>query len=563
MGDAEATSQSPLTQGFQEHDHQSAVEHSSILNGLALEDNQGSSLPPNVMSEETIMNLPQRKRQARNHQDSLQQSRVPYVQQVKAKTHENSGKLVRPSKLRPRKTKAFLEREISNDALSVLDTPRVAELRHPEHRFDSSEGKESTKARVTPNSKASADQNDALNTINKSSKSLMKSPESLQPIASVPLSASYEPSTVGSRVSEPKMSSGIVKNNSEFNSELETDLDDQAPSGVLEQYRLKVNDMDDENGESDGPSSEEISEDLPIENRQEPEMLELFGQEAAWKTLLEGVHKIDVLNVGRSRTKNLPKMNTKHITHLVRKTESTRKLFKRIADRPASDNELEGLEVQLAEGLLDIEIDINRVDETAARSERLNLMKDIYNHAIPRLILMLRWALQCRKLAYSHPTDLDTIESIISIQDTILSLDSKIRQWNTKEHRTSSIVKPLRDIRAAFAAKMAERRQLLEKQQIESSLVESHERRVEKIKRDKEENRRRRKEQCLRIDEDLNRKHALLFGPTQFKTQASDLQEHYEPSSHHTTATDHWSDEQNLALIVQLQNPESRHLPGQ
>lgn len=231
------------------------------------------------------------------------------------------------------------------------------------------------------------------------------------------------------------------------------------------------------------------------------------------------------------------------------------------------------LEEQLEKALAAIYANITKLDEAATGKEASIVINDIYAHAIPNLVFMLQSALRCRTKDYGDLNDTEVLQAMISIQDIILLLCEKAASWKVRPDSETPIVRPtrqkmnpnLRDIRKAFLAELKQRERLSMHKQRERMIAEAHERQLEKKTKENEKNERKRKEKAIKIKEELDRIGTLLGLQLQERKtnrQVRGVGEQENDIPNHQDFADQWTKEQNLELIVQLQNSDSRHLPG-
>lgn len=303
------------------------------------------------------------------------------------------------------------------------------------------------------------------------------------------------------------------------------------------------------------------------------EYLELFGQESAWEEVLEGARSV---GVSKSGIKSLPRLTAPTIRHIVKNTKHAKGLFNRLSqERDMNKVDDDELKAQLERAIAEINEKVIELNEAAAGGGKSGTIKGVYAHAIPNLVFMLQSALQFRTRDYGNLGDVEFLRSMISIQDIILVLCRKAASWKAEAYHETPIVRPtrqkirpnLREVRKAFQAELDQRERLSTQQQRERMLAKAHERRFEKMMKEKEENVRKRRENLIKMKEGLDRNHEMLFGPKQ-RERTTNRQiwsgdEHQDGYPNHPDeSTDQWTDEENLELMVQLQNPESRHLPG-
>ena len=120
----------------------------------------------------------------------------------------------------------------------------------------------------------------------------------------------------------------------------------------------------------------------------------------------------------------------------------------------------------------------------------------------------------------------------------------------------------LRKLQKTFQAELNQRERSAIHKARERKIAEAHERLFEKTIKENEDNERKRKEKAKLIKEDLDRTKERLGLRKSLPSQDRIGSEHENENPNNASSSDQWTDEQNLELIVQLQNPDSRHLPG-
>ena len=324
----------------------------------------------------------------------------------------------------------------------------------------------------------------------------------------------------------------------------------------------------------DGSYDEVIEDESNDDDSDDPVHVELFGQEPAWKTILEGARMVGVSKAGSNRTQVLPPLKTKVIKSLVKNTQRAGNHFEMLINtRKEKDHErIEHLEKRLATKLEEIKEQVETLTEAAAGIESSETITDIFAHAIPILVETLRWGFLSQTEYYSRPTDFEKLESIISVQDSLLLLCKKARSWNAKTDSfapirkvtTQKIFPYLRDLREAFADVYEERKRLWQSEQSQSLLIESHERLHEKRQLQRVENARQQEKKRQIMARDLDQRYKVIFGRKRnvpFKKPSEPLVLE-RPSKGGASVTNEWTSDQDRALLIQLMEENIRHLPG-
>lgn len=264
-----------------------------------------------------------------------------------------------------------------------------------------------------------------------------------------------------------------------------------------------------------------------------PVKVELFGHDDSWATVLVGVREIGMSQVKGILEKNKPRLETSTIRSMVTSIKRVRSIYKKLLPFQGIDHDGgDILHRQLIERLSNIREDIREVSEEAAGTKASEVIQDIYAHAIPNLVECLQVALQCRSKEYSNPHDTDALQEIIALQDDILTLCNKAREWKAKPLSNRPIIKStsqkilpsLRGVTKAFRQELEERKRLvdLKKQKQRTSEIRKicaerdRQRKSEKLRlmeesrKTEEENNRRQEEEKARSMEKSNNQLAGL-----------------------------------------------------
>ena len=232
-------------------------------------------------------------------------------------------------------------------------------------------------------------------------------------------------------------------------------------------------------GEEGGAGAEEEDSDFedPIqvfetdeEEDKGEEQLELFGQDRAWKTVLEGARSI----CGPKLPLNhMPKLLTDTVKGLVNDVREARVLYEQLLPFKGIDHDFaDGLNHQLEESLDAIEDQIRNLSEKSAATKSSQMIRDIYARAIPAMVYILQSALASRVYNSNEPCDLKILNGIViglkeilRLQDMTILLCMKARLWKAKPVSTvQPIIKPttqkmypnLKVMREAFAKQLSE-----------------------------------------------------------------------------------------------------------
>ncbi len=299
--------------------------------------------------------------------------------------------------------------------------------------------------------------------------------------------------------------------------------------------------------------------------------IELFGEDDSWATVLDGARRVGMSEVKGILVKEKPKLETKSIENIITLVKEVKGMYKNLSQYQENDHDgRDGLHQQLIEGLGKITREIEQVSETKAGNKKAEVIQDIYAHAIPHLVRLLEVALQCRTKEYAKSYDTDALQEVIALQDDILKICHKAREWKTKPLTSRPIIRPtshkifpyLRDVKRAFQTVFEERKRQVElKKQRKANSKRRREYDEENRRRD-EENERLRVGIWREIEEQLDQNEATSAGHGRNNQLSKDNSILGTPHFRQSFTSNDWTQEQDLELLRRLQWKTLRCLPG-
>lgn len=264
-----------------------------------------------------------------------------------------------------------------------------------------------------------------------------------------------------------------------------TDNDYQASNHVDEGEEGGA-EVEEEESDLEGPT-QSIENDEVDEGEEE---LELFGQDEAWKTVIEGARSICGPKLPLNQ---MPKLKTETMRVLVKDVREARGLYEQLLPLKGQHHDpLDELNDQLGGSLNAIDDQVRKLSERTAATKSSDMIRDIYARAIPAMVFLLQSALVSRISHSEEPGDLNSLnsvvrdlEEIVRLQDMAILLCMKARAWEAKPVSTSRpVVKPttqkmypcLKVMRGAFAEKLSELRR---RRKVKQNAVESTRRQIE------------------------------------------------------------------------------------
>ena len=302
------------------------------------------------------------------------------------------------------------------------------------------------------------------------------------------------------------------------------------------------------------------------------EDLELFGGRDLWERALEGAMTVGASTVKGEEIRRRPKIATVTGKDFVELVNGAQLIYEQLAFDELAVADEGDVEQRLHSCQEDIDEFVDSLSEDKAsvnkRAESL-LVQDIYAHAIPAMVFLLRAALFCRSVRYSDPEDVESLAEIVHIQATIVRLCEKARRWGAepptkrpiKNAVAGKILPATRDLKLKFFGReLGQRRERAKTRAIYQSLLESHRRKRERDMQATLDFIQRKKDNLNSWSE----KHRQLeVRPNVVNRQSQRVNRPFElhQRRQHTT-TDQWTEEQNKALVNELLSERTCHLPG-
>ena len=232
--------------------------------------------------------------------------------------------------------------------------------------------------------------------------------------------------------------------------------DDQAPSQEVGSPWRNSNGLDQdqvtagvaaphEENEIDGARQANGTEQRPRDNSKM-----LLGHDHIWSIILKFV---------RSNRRAAAQDKT-IMTNTVKELVSTIKIAQRLYKEVDEGNQQNGPVADLEE---EIDVCLNELDELVmdlsagdAQKRLGEIVKDVYLHAAPQCITLLKYAMRCRELEDSKKAyNLDGLREIVRIQDITVLLCSKVAAWGVKPVTKAAITRNVKQRIFPYLREMA------------------------------------------------------------------------------------------------------------
>lgn len=167
--------------------------------------------------------------------------------------------------------------------------------------------------------------------------------------------------------------------------------------------------------------------------------LEVLVQDNAWAEINKARRAIGVSTTKGGKVKNIPKLHTEQGKELVTIIKTATQLYLS-ADQDDSN-------VQSQQAFKELDRHIKNLSEESCADEESEVVQDLYAHAIPKLVRLLKTVLRARSTHLKPRSDTSTLKEVIGLQDTLIRLCDKAREWKAKPKTPSPIIQPTRRIR--------------------------------------------------------------------------------------------------------------------
>ena len=326
----------------------------------------------------------------------------------------------------------------------------------------------------------------------------------------------------------------------------------------------------------DDPDVEDLTKADEInEEENEDEELELFGQDKAWKIVLDGARSVCDEELPLIQ---MPKRLKGRIKDLIYEVNEARSLYEQLLPfKGLSHDGLDGLNDDLTKSFDAIEDQIKKLSERNAAGKASEIIEHLFTCAIPAMVFLLQSALASRVYHSDEPCALESLNEtvyglseIVRLQKMTILLCEKATNWKAKPDpsikspTTRKILPCLREMREVFSnvlsgqdRKRKMRQNALDYRLRQRTLTESPQQakqeaarkdeiwqiKIRKSREQEDQNRRDEKRTLRQVREDEMRARMGSVGV-----------------NGHVESKTIWSDAEDLALYFQLEKGYAGHL---
>ncbi|KAL8736726.1 MAG: hypothetical protein Q9166_000092 [cf. Caloplaca sp. 2 TL-2023] len=176
---------------------------------------------------------------------------------------------------------------------------------------------------------------------------------------------------------------------------------------------------------------QDVQDSRPVSDKPK---LELLGQDHVWRSINEARRKVGFSSRRGHKMREIPSIQTGYGRKIVNLIKTAAQLYDPTdQDQPR---------VQQQEALGDLTQSIEDLAESSNQGEESETIQDIYAHAVPSLVLLLRKALKARSRQLSDRKNTTALEEIIHLQDVLITLCQKAQGWKAKPITDRPIIRP-------------------------------------------------------------------------------------------------------------------------
>ena len=267
-----------------------------------------------------------------------------------------------------------------------------------------------------------------------------------------------------------------------------------------------------------------------------------------WDKVMEGAHTVGFSSNAKIPKEGKPHLETRTIKAFVKQVRKTSKLY-----------QVSGRRGQVEPEVQEVERQVELIDEDQAGNKKCEMVQDIYAHAIPELVFMLDKALYAREADCSLSDHVKGLKEIIRLQDVVIQLCEKARDWTVdpimdrpiKKSTTQKIFPCLRSMRQTLQKELDDRQKNILRRKDEAAAELERERMEDDMWRKEMEDERERLAIWENINKQLDRNERVLFPRKPPRP----------PRAIPPLGIDDWTVEQELVLNKYLE--EFGDLPGE
>lgn len=281
---------------------------------------------------------------------------------------------------------------------------------------------------------------------------------------------------------------------------------------------------------------------------------ELFGQDDAWHKIIAARGKVGVSEIRGQKTREIPKMKTKYVTRLVEAIREATSLYaSSISGSPSSSTVPDHSKQELLE---DVREHILKLSESSFEGEESKIIQDVYAHAIPKMVSFLDKALKALRAQLLKKGNVDALEEIIDVQNLLVTLCDKARDWQAKPdcnrpitQATRSMRVPLQTLQKTFREKLARREKRLRAEENHARSTQIEE---ESSQQAWEEAIQKRDARNRLICQAIRQKAAAERPGPRLQATQPRIQRPESRTVQGRVVAGHWSDEQDLELLTEI-----------
>ncbi|KAI4200469.1 MAG: hypothetical protein LQ350_003917 [Teloschistes chrysophthalmus] len=283
-----------------------------------------------------------------------------------------------------------------------------------------------------------------------------------------------------------------------------SDARDSFPSGSQYTPQKSDPDKDEEVPGNDGAEESSASQENAEAGKHR---LELFGQDQDWKGITAATKRIGLSNnkALSHKDQQIPSPESQPIKELLKVIEGARQLYRSVTKTPEIFDAVTKLHQSVAE-----------LSEASCQGTEIQVITDIYFHAVPKLVGLLKAVLKGRRRQLKEEDNLAVLEEVIGVQDCLFILCTKARGWRSKLTTVLPAKQPVQHIRlrigamrSGFIKEYDRRKVLLKRISNQARSRAREEARIQQEKHECEEKQRKLEERRRQVREDVLRSQLM------------------------------------------------------
>lgn len=292
------------------------------------------------------------------------------------------------------------------------------------------------------------------------------------------------------------------------------------------------------------------------ETRTDPE---LFDQEDSWSRIIKAARKLGRVRVNSGGKRKKIPVETKTVQTFVNRVKEASACYQALARHRNCDKEAnDSIESRLKPHRQWLHLEADALSESHAGNKLREMVKDLYAHAIPQMVFLLKDAFRARSSLYSAVEDTQILKEIMRLMKITETLCRKARGWSVNPNTELPIIEPtskviypsIRGMLNAFQVELDDRLGTKHRARIATGIPEMHLQRQVRRQKKLEQTAKIKEEWCLSQSANVD-----IQGRVSSQVPLRPSRPSPRPSPQQAPKQDQWSDKEDEALLTMLMHP--------